>query len=31
MYPFYFDVIFKEIGEYYIDDDDLLTYIGSIA
>lgn len=31
MYPIYFDVIFKEIGQHYIDDDALLTKIGSIA
>ena len=31
IYPMYFNAIFKEIGQYYIDDDDLLTKIGSIA
>ena len=31
MYPLYFDVVFKEIGQYYIKEDETLTLIGSIA
>lgn len=29
--PLYFDVVFKEIAQYYIKDDETLTLIGSIA
>ena len=31
MYPLYFDVVFKEIGQYYIKEDETLTLIGSLA
>ena len=31
MYPLYFDVVFKEIAQYYIKDDETLTMIGSVA
>lgn len=31
MYPLYFDVVFKEIAQYYIKDDKTLTLIGSVA
>lgn len=31
MYPLYFDVVFKEIAQFYIKDDETLTMIGSIA
>ena len=31
MYPLYFDVVFKEIGQYYIKEDETLTLIGSVA
>lgn len=29
--PLYFDVVFKEIAQYYIKDDETLTLIGSLA
>ena len=31
MYPLYFDVVFKEIAQYYIKDDEMLTMIGSVS
>ena len=31
MYPLYFDVVFKEIGQFYIKQDETLTLIGSVA
>ena len=31
MYPLYFDVVFKEIAQFYIKEDETLTLIGSIA
>jgi hypothetical protein len=31
MYPLYFDVVFKEIGQFYIKEDETLTLIGSVS
>lgn len=31
MYPLYFDVVFKEIGQFYIKEDETLTFIGSVS
>ena len=31
LYPIYFEVVYKEIGQYYIKDDEILTYIGSVG
>lgn len=31
LYPQYFDVIFKELGQQYIEDDETLTHIGSLS
>lgn len=31
MYPLYFDVVFKEIAQYYIKEDETLTLIGSVS
>jgi len=31
LYPIYFEVVYKEIGQYYIKDDEILTYIGSMG
>jgi len=31
LYPLYFEVVYKEIGHYYIKDDAFLTYIGSAS
>lgn len=30
-YPLYFEIAYKEIGQFYIKDDAILTYIGSIS
>lgn len=31
LYPIYFEVVYKEIGQYYIKDDEILSYIGSVG